>query len=212
LAPLWDFISSPDPPTDPELGLSRFAAAVEDAGLVALFDGSDAPGAVLTSVLPAPPPQQVIDVLTSEGMTVLAPTNGAIGNTETWPDIEADPAALQHFVLAHVVAGQFDEQELIAMTQLTTLSGDVVPVDAQTQTINGAHLVVTDQLATNGIGHSVDAALVVPAGPPPTEPPPTEPPPAGPPPTEPPPAEPPPTTVAPAATPAPAPTPPAPEG
>jgi uncharacterized surface protein with fasciclin (FAS1) repeats len=150
------------------LGLSRFAEAIENAGLVALFDGSAAPGDVLTSVLPEPPSQQLIDVLNSEGMTVLAPTNGAIANLPTWSDIEADPAALQHFVLAHVVAGQFDEQELFATPQVTTLSGDVLQIDAGTQTINGAHLVVIDQLGTNGIAHSVDAVLVVPTVTPPT--------------------------------------------
>ena len=40
-----------------------------------------------------------------------------------------------------------------------------------TQTINGAHLVVIDQLGTNGIAHTVDAVLVVPTVTPPTEPP-----------------------------------------
>jgi uncharacterized surface protein with fasciclin (FAS1) repeats len=169
LAPLWDFIDSGDPENeDPALGLSRFVAAVEDAGLVALFDGSAAPGDVLTSVLPQPPSQQVIDLLNSEGMTVLAPTNGAIANLPTWPDIEADQAALQRFVLAHAVAGQFDEQELFATPQVTALSGDVLQIDAGTQTINGAHLVVIDQLGTNGIAHSVDAVLVVPTVTPPT--------------------------------------------
>jgi hypothetical protein len=152
------------------LGLSLFAEAVADAGLVALFDGSAAPGDALAG-LPVPPPQQVIDVLNSQGMTVLAPTNGAIANVPTWSEIESDPAALQRFVLAHVVPGQLDEQALFAASQVTALSGDVLQIDAGTQTINGAHLVVIDQSGTNGIAHSVDAVLVVPAVTPPTEPP-----------------------------------------
>ena len=67
--------------------------------------------------------------MNGEGITVLAPTNGAIATLPTWKDIEADPAALQHFVLAHVVAGQFDEQELFAAAQVTSLSGDVLQID-----------------------------------------------------------------------------------
>jgi uncharacterized surface protein with fasciclin (FAS1) repeats len=121
--------------------------------------------------LPVPPSQQVIDVVNSEGMTVLAPTNGAIANVPTWSEIESDPAALQRFVLAHVVPGQLDEQALFAAPQLTALSGDALQIDAGTQTINGAHLVVIDQLGTNGIAHSVDAVLVVPTVTPVTEPP-----------------------------------------
>ena len=41
-------------------------------------------------------------------------------------------------------------------------------IDPGTQTINGAHLVVIDQLGTNGIAHTVDAVLVVPPVTPPT--------------------------------------------
>ena len=145
-----------------------FAEAVEDAGLVALFDGSDPPAEVLVGVLPTPPSQEVIDLINAEGVTVLAPTNAAIAALPTWNDIAADPAALQHFVLAHVVPGQLDEEEIFAAAEVTSLSGDVLLIDSATQTINGAHLVVIDQLATNGIAHTVDAVIVVPPVTPPT--------------------------------------------
>ena len=59
-------------------------------------------------------------------------------------------------------------RRFFALTQVTTLSGDVLQIDPATQTINGAHLVVLDQLATNGIAHTVDAVLVVPPLTPPT--------------------------------------------
>ena len=65
-------------------------------------------------------------------------------------------------MLAHVVPGQLDEEEIFAAAQVTALSGDVLQIDPATQTINGAHLVVIDQLGTNGIAHTVDAVLVVP--------------------------------------------------
>ena len=104
----------------------------------------------------------MIDLLDAEGITVLAPTNEAIDALPTWNDISEDEDALQHFVLAHVLPGQFDEEELFAVDQVSALSGDVLLVDPATQTINGAHLVVIDQLGTNGIAHTVDAVLVVP--------------------------------------------------
>ena len=149
--------------------MTEFAEAVEDAGLVALFDGNAPAAEVLARSLPEPLPQPVIDLLATEGITVLAPTNAAIEALPTWDDIVADDVALQQFVLAHVLPGQLDEQEIFAATQVTALSGDVLQIDPATQTINGAHLVVVDQLGTNGIAHTVDAVLVVPPVTPPTD-------------------------------------------
>jgi uncharacterized surface protein with fasciclin (FAS1) repeats len=117
---------------------------------------------VLAAVLPGPLPQPVIDLLNTEGITVLAPTNVAIDALSTWDDIVDDAAALQRFVLAHVFPGQLDEGEIFATAQLTALSGDEIRVDPVTRTINGAQLDVHDQLGTNGIAHTVDAVLVVP--------------------------------------------------
>ena len=123
---------------------------------------------MLASVLPEALPQPVIDLLGTEGITVLAPTNAAIEALPMWDDIVEDEVALRQFVLAHVLPGQLDEQEIFAATQLTALSGDVLQIDPTTQTINGAHLVVLDQHGTNGIAHTVDAVLVVPSVTPPT--------------------------------------------
>ena len=148
--------------------MTEFAEAVEDAGLVDLFDGSPPAPEVLASVVPDQLPQPVIDLLDTEGITVLAPTNAAIEALPMWDDIVADDVALRQFVLAHVLPGQLDEQELFAATQVTALSGDVLLIDPATQTINGAHLVVVDQLGTNGIAHTVDAVVVVPPVTPPT--------------------------------------------
>ena len=158
---MWEFI-------DGEPDLTEFADAVTDAGLVALFDGSAPPADVLAEVLAEPLPQPVIDLLDAEGVTVLAPTNAAIEALPTWNEITADPEALQHFVLAHVIAGQLEEEEIFAADEVTSLSGDVLLIDPATQTINGAHLVVIGQLSTNGIAHTVDAVVVVPPAAPPT--------------------------------------------
>ena len=158
---MWEFIGD-------DSDLTEFAEAVEDAGLVGLFDGSMSSADALSSVLPEPLPQPVIDLLDAEGITVLAPTNEAIDGLPTWNDISDDDEALRHFVLAHVLAGQLDEEEIFAVEQVSALSGDVLLVEPATQTINGAHLVVIDQLGTNGIAHTVDAVLVVPPVTPPT--------------------------------------------
>jgi uncharacterized surface protein with fasciclin (FAS1) repeats len=158
---LWEFIGD-------DSDLTEFADVVEDAELVDLFDGSTPPAEALASVLPEPLPQPVMDLLNAEGITVLAPTNEAIDALSTWNDISGDEEARRHFILAHVLAGQLDEEEIFAVGQVSALSGDVLLVDPATQTINGAHLVVVDQLGTNGIAHTVDAVLVIPPVTPPT--------------------------------------------
>ena len=64
-------------------------------------------------MLPDPLPQPVLDLLGAEGITVLAPTNAAIEALPMWEDIVADEVALRQFVLAHVLPGQLDEQEIL---------------------------------------------------------------------------------------------------
>jgi Fasciclin domain len=156
LAPLWEFIDS-----DPELTL--FADVVRDADLTGLFEDGDRAAEVLAAVLPEPLPQPVIDVVNTQGVTALVPTNMAMQAALNSNDLATDETALQHFVLAHVLPGQLDEEAIFAATQVTALSGDVLLIDAgTTQTINGAHLVVIGQLGTNGIAHTVDAVLVAP--------------------------------------------------
>jgi Fasciclin domain len=153
---LWEFIDS-----DPELTL--FADVVRDADLTGLFEDGDRAAEVLAAVLPEPLPQPVIDVVNTQGVTALVPTNMAMQAALNSNDLATDETALQHFVLAHVLPGQLDEEAIFAATQVTALSGDVLLIDAgTTQTINGAHLVVIGQLGTNGIAHTVDAVLVVP--------------------------------------------------
>ena len=66
-------------------------------------------------MLPEPLPQPVIDLLGAEGITVLAPTNAAIDALPTWDDIVDDEDALRQFVLAHVLPGQLDEEEIFAV-------------------------------------------------------------------------------------------------
>jgi uncharacterized surface protein with fasciclin (FAS1) repeats len=133
---------------------------------------------LLDSVLPEVTlPEGVLDLLGTDGVTALVPTNAAIEALTSWPDIAADETALRRFVLGHVLPGSLDSEAIFAQTELTTLANDVLQVDPDTQTINGAHLVVVNQLGTNGMVHTVDAFLVAPQpAPPATEPPATEPP------------------------------------
>jgi len=134
---------------DPEL--SEFADAVGIAGLVELLDGQ--------ATVPDPE---------AEFVTVLAPTNDAIDAIADWEEIKADPAAIDRFVLAHVVDGTLTAEAILAVPELTTLGTDILVIDPTQQTINGAGFVTLDQTALNGILHSVDLVLVVPSVTPPT--------------------------------------------
>ena len=158
---LWDVVLA-----DPERAL--FAGAVEDAGLVDLFDGSitlvDLSGLLgidLQIELGLDPAVETI--------TALVPTNAAIEAAPGWPEIQDDPAALRRFVLSHVVPDSYLLADIFAVPELTNLNNEVLTVDPLLQTINGAHVLVPDVAAPNGFLHTVDAVLVAPAPtPPPT--------------------------------------------
>jgi len=141
----WDRVLA-----DPEL--SEFAEAVEIAGLVDLLDGQ-----------PTEPPDP-----DAEFVTVLAPTNEAIEAIANWEEINADPAAIDRFVLAHLVEGTLTVADILAVSEVISLSTDELAVDPDAQTINGARFVTVDQTALNGNLHSVDGVLVVPSLTPPT--------------------------------------------
>jgi len=138
--------------------LTQFADAVEQAGLIGLLDSQE--------TVPDTDAQPE-----AEFLTVLAPTNEAIGAIANWDEIAADPAALERFVLSHLIGETLTAEAILALPELTTLGEDILTIDPEAQTVNGARFVTADETALNGLVHSVDSVLVVPTlTPPPTEP------------------------------------------
>ena len=99
-------------------------------------------------------------------ITVLAPTNAAVGSMPDSAAILADPAASDALVRAHIVNGELDSAAIFASASLTAQNGDTLTIDGALQTIAGpdatASIVNPDHHATNGFVHSINAVLNVP--------------------------------------------------
>jgi len=107
------------------------------------------------------------DALTGEGiLTVFAPTDAAFDALGA-ENIPADPAVLSSLLQSHIVMGALDATTVAGGVGLSadTLSGESLAVTqaGDALLIDGAGLVATDVMTTNGIIHVVDAVLNVPA-------------------------------------------------
>jgi uncharacterized surface protein with fasciclin (FAS1) repeats len=60
----------------------------------------------------------------------------------------------------HIIEGEFSRDEMFAMNELPTLSGDELSVDADRETIEGATILTADIPGSNGPTHIVDLVLV----------------------------------------------------
>ncbi len=128
---LWDVVlNSPD--------LSEFKAAVETAGLVDAINGPDV-------------------------ITVFAPSNPAFAQLRAGvggPELLNDPAALAAVLRNHIVTGQVLMSGLTAPTDLPTLGGGTLTVDAQAGTVDDAMLLVRDVQASNGALDVINRVLI----------------------------------------------------
>jgi len=131
--------------------LSQFARAVTDAGLSDLFEGLD--------------PEH-------EQITVFAPTDEVLAELDEWQSIQADQQWLERFVRAQAIPGAVRTEALFTPTDpptdYRTLDGDLLAVDPNSRTVNGAQLVLADLATPTGLLNVVDTVLVVPPQTPPT--------------------------------------------
>jgi uncharacterized surface protein with fasciclin (FAS1) repeats len=94
--------------------------------------------------------------------TVFAPTDDAFAKIPA-ADLNAliaDVPALTNVLLYHVVDGQVFAGNLDGSDVATLLVGQDLTVDLANGQINGANLVITDVLTTNGVIHVIDAVLL----------------------------------------------------
>lgn len=131
---------------------------------------------LLTAVQAADP--AVLEALSNPEatLTVFAPTDAAFATLfealgeEAVAEILADPAALTDILLFHVAEGTITSDLVVSTLEMTagmatlqSLNGqyiDVVQDEEGTITINGASLVATDVVASNGIIHVIDAVIL----------------------------------------------------
>merc|ERR1711966_70987 len=98
--------------------------------------------------------------------TVFAPSNAAFAKIPA-ADLQKllkDPTALDKVLEYHVLAGNFNMRDLMAVESVATLEGDKITVSGSGTVINvnNAKVIKADVGATNGIVHLIDTVLMPP--------------------------------------------------
>jgi len=96
--------------------------------------------------------------LTGEGpYTIFAPADFAVNEARS--RLGDDPAALAHWVRAHIVEGDLKFQDVYEGETLTSLTGDTLTIEQidNTAAVNGAEILTPNIAAMNGTLHIVGA-------------------------------------------------------
>ena len=123
--------------SSPDLSKARYY--VEQAGLRDLLDDIDAP------------------------VTFLVPTNDAFEVLEASPggsDLLNDDARLRELLERHIIGGRVLTDDLFADEKRKTIGGDVLAVDPEKETIEGAIVLAPDVEDGNGVVHAIDRVLL----------------------------------------------------
>ncbi|MCX8278276.1 MAG: fasciclin domain-containing protein, partial [Dehalococcoidia bacterium] len=107
----------------------------------------------------------LVDTLSGEGpFTVFAPTDDAFA---ALPDgivagLLEDVPALTEVLTYHVVSGSVLAEQVVGLTSATTLQGSDVEVSLVDDSvmIDGAKVIITDIVGSNGVIHVIDAVLL----------------------------------------------------
>ena len=107
----------------------------------------------------------MVDTLSGEGpFTVFAPTDEAFA---ALPEglvaaLLEDTDTLAQILTYHVVAGQVLAADVVGLTEATSVQGDTIDItvsDAGVM-VDGANVVTTDILTSNGVIHVIDAVIL----------------------------------------------------
>jgi uncharacterized surface protein with fasciclin (FAS1) repeats len=109
----------------------------------------------------------LVETLQGAGpFTVFAPTDAAFAKLPagTVEALLKDPAALKQILLYHVVAGKVMAADAVKLTSAKTVQGASAKISLMgtTAMIDGAHIVSTDIVASNGVIHVIDAVILPP--------------------------------------------------
>lgn len=107
----------------------------------------------------------LFDTLNSGGpFTVFAPNDLAFAQLteDELNGLLADKAQLKSILTYHVVPGRVSANDVVNLTELTTVNGKTLKVEVRDGEvfINNARVVATDVQAANGIIHVIDTVLV----------------------------------------------------
>ncbi len=121
-----------------------------------------------TTLLTAATAAGLVETLQGDGpFTVFAPTDEAFAALPegTLDSLLADPEALADILLYHVVSGEVTSDQVVELTEATTVQGAPIAISVMdgTVTLNDSATVVTvDVPASNGVIHVIDAVLLPP--------------------------------------------------
>ncbi|NDJ59882.1 MAG: phosphate-binding protein [Chloroflexi bacterium] len=146
------------------LALGATGVAAQDGTIVdvAVADGS------FTTLVAAVEAAGLVETLSGEGpFTVFAPTDDAFAALDegTVDFLLANTDILASVLTYHVVAGQVMAEDVLAMegaTEVATVNGAEATVDPAALTIEGANIVATDVMGSNGVIHVIDAVILPP--------------------------------------------------
>jgi len=155
------------------IGLMGFASLAQECGAAEppaldIVDTAVAAGN-FTTLATALEAAELIDALKGEGpFTVFAPTDEAFGKLPegTLEDLLADPAGqLTQILLYHVLAGEVMASAVADGLEVATLQGSKVTfsIEDGMPMINGANIIATDIVASNGVIHVIDTVILPPA-------------------------------------------------
>ena len=126
-----------------------------DAGLTTLLDLVKLSG--ISDALPA-----------NERLTVFAPTNQAFLDLLAVLGISKqqlfeDRGLLLTVLLYHIVNEELFAEDVLAADEIFPAESEPIAVDAKNGKLNDSKIILTDQDASNGVVHLIDAVLVPPA-------------------------------------------------
>jgi uncharacterized surface protein with fasciclin (FAS1) repeats len=146
--------------------MGKTAAAKAAAGKVAkpmdIVDTAVAAGSFKTLVT-AVQAAGLVETLKGAGpFTVFAPTDEAFAKLPkgTVEALLADKAKLTAVLTYHVVSGKVMAADALKLAEVTTVQGGKALIDAKAVTIDGAKIVTTDIVCTNGVIHVIDAVML----------------------------------------------------
>lgn len=106
----------------------------------------------------------LVDTLKGAGpFTVFAPTDEAFGKLPpgTVESLLKDIPKLKTILLYHVVSGKHVAADVVKQTEVSTVQGSVLKIDASDGVkVGDAKVVIADVAADNGVIHVIDSVLI----------------------------------------------------
>jgi len=107
----------------------------------------------------------LVETLSGEGpFTVFAPTDDAFAKLPegTIPALLKDKEKLAAILTYHVVAGKVMAKDVVNLTSAKTVNGQslTIKVEDKTVMVDGAKVIKTDIVCSNGVIHVIDAVVL----------------------------------------------------